>query len=177
LLPFFPTGPHEQPRPLDLEGRMPTSRTHTITVDDGAQIAGRVRGEGPNLLLVHGALEDGDSVWGELAFLLEDRFICHLMYVRGSGSSSDHPDVRPQRLARDVGGYARSIGGPVGVVAESGGCMSALGAAAETDVIGALALHEPVVLEVQTDEEASAVAGSMTARVWESESLLVVPPV
>jgi pimeloyl-ACP methyl ester carboxylesterase len=132
---------------------MPAARTHSITVDDGTQIAGRVSGEGPNLLFVHGALEDGDSVWSELVPLHMDRFTCYLMDVRGFGSSSDHNDVRPQRLAQDVAAYSRSIGDRVGVLAESGGCMWALGAASETDAITALALHEPVVLEVQTEEE------------------------
>jgi pimeloyl-ACP methyl ester carboxylesterase len=133
---------------------MPAARTHSITVEDGAQIAGRVHGDGPNLVFVHGAMEDGDSVWGELVPLLSGVFTCYLMDTRGFGSSSDHPDVTPPRLARDVAEYAQSVGGLVGVVAESGGCMWALGAAAETNVIAALALHEPVVLEAQTEAEA-----------------------
>jgi hypothetical protein len=41
---------------------------------DGTEIVGRVVGDGPPLVLVHGAIGDGEFAWTELLPHLTDRF-------------------------------------------------------------------------------------------------------
>jgi pimeloyl-ACP methyl ester carboxylesterase len=124
-----------------------TDRTHRAVSADGTAIVGRVRGDGPPLVLVHGAIADGLSEWGELVPLLADRFTCYLPDLRGRGLSDDHADHSGEARVRDVVAFVESIGGPVGLVGASGGGMVALGAAARTDAIAALSVFEPPVYE------------------------------
>lgn len=131
-----------------------TEEIHRITVDDGAEIAGRVYGEGPPVVFIPGAMEDGPKVFGQLAKLMSRRHRCYLMDTRGMGLSSDHSDMSPERLVRDVVDYVESIGRPTGLFGESGGGIWSLGAAAQTDLVESLALYEPAVLEVQSREAA-----------------------
>jgi pimeloyl-ACP methyl ester carboxylesterase len=113
---------------------------HRVTVDDGAELAGHVYGQGPPIILIHGALEDGEKLWLEVTEHLCDRFTCFLMDMRGAGMSDEHPDLSPQRQVRDVVAFAESVGGPVGVFGESGGAMWTLGAAAHSEAIAPLLL-------------------------------------
>ena len=125
-----------------------TDRTHRAVSPDGTTIVGRVRGEGPPLVLVHGAIADGLSEWGELVPLLADRFTCYLPDLRGRGLSDDHPDHSREARVQDVVAFVESIGGPVGLVGASGGAVVCLGAAARTDALAALSVFEPPVYEV-----------------------------
>jgi pimeloyl-ACP methyl ester carboxylesterase len=131
---------------------MDTERVHRAVSDDGTTIAGRVCGQGPPLVLVHGAIADGESEWGALLPYLTERFTCYIPSGRGRGLSDTHPDLSREAHVRDVTAFVDSIGEPVGMVAVSGGGMYALGAAARTPAIRALVAREPVVFEVMTDE-------------------------
>jgi pimeloyl-ACP methyl ester carboxylesterase len=131
---------------------MDIERVHRAVSDDGTTIAGRVYGQGPPLVLVHGAIADGESEWGALLPHLTDRFTCYVPSTRGRGLSDTHPDVSREAHVRDVTAFVDSIGEPVGVVGASGGGMYALGAAARTRAICALVAREPAVFEVMTDE-------------------------
>ena len=79
---------------------------------DGTEIVGRVRGQGPPLVLVHGALGDGG---------LPTRRWCPTLptgspatrRARGRGLSGDNPDHSPPRLEEDVTALVDSIGEPV----------------------------------------------------------------
>lgn len=124
-----------------------TDRTHRAVSADGTTIVGRVRGEGPPLVLVHGAVADGLSEWGELVPLLADRFTCYLPDLRGRGLSDDHPDHSREARVQDVVAFVESIGTPVVLVGASGGGMVCLGAAARTDALTALAVFEPPIFE------------------------------
>lgn len=132
---------------------MEPDRIHRTRSADGTEIAGGVYGHGPALVLVHGAVADGESEWSELLPWLTDRFTCYLPSTRGRGLSGTHPDLSREAQVRDVTAFVDSIGEPAGLVGVSGGGMLALGAAARASAVTALAAIEPVVFEVQGPED------------------------
>jgi len=109
---------------------------------DGTELAGRVIGQGPPLVLVHGAIGDGEFAWDELLPHLTDRFTCYLPSTRGRGLSADHPDHSLPRLQEDVIAFVESIGAPVNLMGWSGGGPFVLGAAARSDAVDAVAVWE-----------------------------------
>ena len=121
---------------------MTEERIHRAVSADGTEIAGRVRGQGPPLVLVHGAIGDGEFAWDELLPHLTDRFTCYLPSTRGRGLSADHPDHSLPRLQEDVNAFVDSIGEPVSLMGWSGGGPFVLGAAAQTDAVAAVAAFE-----------------------------------
>ncbi len=135
---------------------------HRTTADDGVELAGHVYGQGPTIVFVHGALEDGEKLWLELASHLSDRFCCHLIDMRGTGMSDEHSDLSPRRQVHDLAAYVESIGAPVGVIGESGGAIWTLGATARSEAIAAAALYEPVAFEAATQELAQAFEGEVS---------------
>jgi pimeloyl-ACP methyl ester carboxylesterase len=76
---------------------MTSDRVHRAVSDDGTEIAGRVHGQGPPLVLFHGAPHDGDLAWEALLPRLADRFTCYLPSWRGRGRSADSEDHTPPR--------------------------------------------------------------------------------
>jgi pimeloyl-ACP methyl ester carboxylesterase len=127
-------------------------RLHRATSPDGPEIVGRVEGEGPPLVLVHGAIADGDSEWAAVLPTLVEHFTCYLPSTRGRGLSGHHPDVSRAARVADIHAFVESIGAPVAMAGVSGGGMTALGVAARSSQITALAVYEPVVLEAASDE-------------------------
>jgi pimeloyl-ACP methyl ester carboxylesterase len=127
-------------------------RVHRAVSSDGTEIAGRVEGQGPPLVLVHGAIADGDSEWAAVLPALAEHFTCFLPSTRCRGLSGHHPDVSRQARVEDVVAFVESIGQPVGLAGVSGGGMTVLGAAARTAQVSALAAYEPVVFEAADDE-------------------------
>jgi pimeloyl-ACP methyl ester carboxylesterase len=124
---------------------MNEKRIHRAVSADGTEIAGRVVGEGPALVLVHGGIGHGDLAWEALLPHLTDQFTCYLPSTRGRGLSGDHPDRTPPRLVEDVTAFVDSIGEPVCLVGWSGSGPWCLGAAAHSDSVIAVAVYEPVV--------------------------------
>jgi pimeloyl-ACP methyl ester carboxylesterase len=145
----------------DKERHMDTHRIHRAISDDGTEIAGRVHGQGPSLVFVHGALDDGELDWGTLVPFLSERFTCYIMSTRNRGLSSNNVDLSPKRLVQDVTAFVASVGEPVGLVGLSGGGMLALGAAARTATVSAVAVYEPVVLEVIDEETFAGLRGTL----------------
>lgn len=133
---------------------MTQERVHRAVSPDGTEIVGRVEGEGPPLVLVHGGVDDGDTSWSRLLPRLTHRFTCYLPSTRGRGSSADHPDHSPERLVADVTAFVESVGEPVGLVGESSGAVLALGAAGRSGAISAVAAYEPPALEALGSEDA-----------------------
>ena len=121
---------------------MNTARTHRAVSADGTEIVGRVVGEGPPLVLAHGAIGDGEFAWTELLPHLTDRFTCYLPSTRGRGLSADNPDHSPPRLSEDINAFVASIGEPVGLMGWSGGGPLVLGAAEQLDSVAAVATWE-----------------------------------
>ena len=79
---------------------MSDQRTHYVTTSDGVTIGGSVHGQGPPLVLLQGAIGDGDLDWGRVVGHLSGRFTCHLPSLRGRGLSGDHPDLSTPRRSR-----------------------------------------------------------------------------
>jgi pimeloyl-ACP methyl ester carboxylesterase len=132
---------------------MPELRTLRAVSADGTEIVGGVRGQGPALVLVHGAIGDGDLAWEALLPYLADRFTCYLPSTRGRGLSSDNPDHSPTRLEEDVTAFVDSIGEPVQLVGWSGSGAWVLGAAARSGSVAAVAAYEPGVMSVMRDDD------------------------
>ncbi|GAB2657120.1 alpha/beta fold hydrolase [Kribbella swartbergensis] len=132
---------------------MTDERIHRAVSADGTEIAGRVRGRGPALVLVHGGIGDGDIAWEALLPYLTDRFTCYLPSTRGRGLSGDNPDHSPRRLEEDVTAFVNSIGEPVCLVGWSGSGAWVLGAAARSGSVAAVAVYEPGVVSVMREDD------------------------
>lgn len=126
---------------------MSTERIHRAVSADGTEIAGRVVGQGPPLVLLHGALFDGETAFDELLPHLTDRCTCFLPSTRGRGLSANSDEFTGERLLEDVLAFVNSIQQPVPIFGWSGGGMMALGAAASSGAISSVIAYEPAVLE------------------------------
>jgi pimeloyl-ACP methyl ester carboxylesterase len=124
---------------------MKEKRIHRAVSADGTEIAGRVEGQGPPLVLVHSPIHDGDMPWEALLPLLTGRFTCYLPNLRGRGLSGDNPDQPTTRahFQEDVNAFVDSIGEPVFLMAWSDGASLAFGAAAHSDAVVAVVAYEP----------------------------------
>jgi pimeloyl-ACP methyl ester carboxylesterase len=143
-------GPLSRPEPK--ERIMSTDTIHRTVSADGTEIAGRVVGQGPPLVLLHGAMYSGETAFDELLPHLTDRYTCFLPSTRGRGLSAEADEHAPERLLEDVIAYVDSIGQPVPTFGWSQGGMLALGAAAASDAVASVIAYEPVVIE-EFDEE------------------------
>lgn len=135
---------------------------HRAVSDDGTEIAGRVHGEGPPLILVPGAMGDGEFVWDPLLPLLTDRFTCYTMSVRSRGLSGHSTDLSTDRRIQDVVAFVESVGEPAGLLGWSQGGQLVLGAAERTDAVSALVAYEPAVLEATSEEEFAHLTDAVT---------------
>lgn len=113
---------------------------------DGTSIAVWPDGEGPPLVVVHGALNDHttdrpfiDRLRGNLTTFAIDR--------RGRGASGDGPNYAIEREFEDVAAVVDAVaartGQAVSVWGHSYGADCAIGAAALTDNLAHLVLYEP----------------------------------
>lgn len=132
---------------------MNEDRIHTAISDDGTEIVGSVHGEGPPLVLVHGALGTGELHWSPSLPFLTNRFTCYLPSTRNRGLSGHSEDLTPEHHVQDVTAFAASIGEPVGLVGLSMGGTLVLGAAARLESVTAVAAYEPAVLEVMGGDD------------------------
>jgi pimeloyl-ACP methyl ester carboxylesterase len=142
-------------------------RFHRAVSPDGTEIVGRVHGQGPPVVFVHGAMDDGELCWGALLPFLTDRFTCYVPSTRGRGLSDDHAEHTFEHLIQDVTAFVDSIGEPVGLVGTSSGGTISLGVAARTSAVSAVAVYEPTVLE-GIDEETLGQFGEVVGRVAEA---------
>ncbi len=126
---------------------MSTERIHRSISADGTEIAGRVVGQGPPLVLLHGGLFCGETAFDELLPHLTGRYTCFLPSTRGRGLSADGDECLPERLFEDVLGFVDSIGQPVPLFGWSSGGMLALGTAASTDAVSSVMAYEPAVMD------------------------------
>ena len=115
---------------------------------DGTEIGYWTTGQGPPLVLVHGALGD-HTRWAGLRPYFEPHFTVHAMDRRGREASGDAPAYDPSREVEDVlavvDAVARSSATSVDVYGSSGGGINALAAAARTSSIRRLVLFEAPV--------------------------------
>jgi pimeloyl-ACP methyl ester carboxylesterase len=116
----------------------------TVTSGDGTPIAYWRSGDGPALLLVHGATADHTTTWRFVIEEFERVFTVYAMDRRGRGGSGDSSDYDLQREAEDVAAVVDSIGEPVNVVGHSYGALCALEASLLTAHLHRLVLYEGV---------------------------------
>ena len=140
---------------------MREERIHRAASADGTEIAGRVQGGGPPLVLVHGGIGDGEVAWEALWPHLADRFTCYLPSTRGRGLSADHQDHSPPRLEEDVTAFVDSIGERVGLVGWSGSGAWVLGTAARSASVAAVAAYEPGVISLMGEDDLGRTFGIM----------------
>ncbi|RZT16601.1 pimeloyl-ACP methyl ester carboxylesterase [Kribbella sp. VKM Ac-2569] len=132
---------------------MTDEQIHRAVSADGTDIAGRVLGQGPALVLVHGGIGDGDLAWEALLPHLTDRFTCYVPSTRGRGLSGDNPDHSPVCLEEDITAFVESIGEPVCLVGWSGSGAWVLGTAARSGSVAAVAAYEPGVMSVMREDD------------------------
>ena len=124
-----------------------------LTAPDGVRLACEVGGQGPPLVMVHGA---GSARWGFdlVRPLLERRFTVWALDRRGRGDSADGADgaYELEREFDDVAAALREAGPGALLFGHSYGALAACGAAARHDGLPRLALYEPPMGGVLADE-------------------------
>jgi pimeloyl-ACP methyl ester carboxylesterase len=114
----------------------------TVVSADGTPLALWTSGEGPPLVLVHGATAD-HSRWAPALPALEERFTVYNFDRRGRGESGDAADYSLEREFEDVVAVIESAGAEVNLMGHSHGGVCALEAALLTDRVGRLVVYEP----------------------------------
>src|SRR5260370_17736731 len=113
----------------------------TVVSADGTKISFDQTGEGPPVILVVGAFDDG-ATGAPLAKALESRFTVLNYDRRGRGASGDTQPYAVEREVEDVEALIREVGGAARVFGYSSGGNLALEAAARGLNITKLALYE-----------------------------------
>lgn len=113
-----------------------------VTSPDGVRIACEVSGEGPPVVLVHGA---GSARWSFdlVRPHLERGFTVIAIDRRGRGDSSDGDSYSVEREFEDVAAVVRDAGEGALLVGHSYGGLVAAGAAPLLDGLPRLVLYEP----------------------------------
>ena len=92
----------------------------TVVSADGTPLALWRSGEGPPLVLVHGAAAD-HSRWAPVLPALEERFTVHQFDRRGRGERGDAADYSLAREFEDVVAVVESAGADVNLLGHSHG--------------------------------------------------------
>jgi pimeloyl-ACP methyl ester carboxylesterase len=124
----------------------PAEATMTrVASRDGTGIAVWTSGQGPPLVLVHGAVAD-HTRWRPLLPYLEPHVTVHAMDRRGRGASGDAAGYAVEREFEDVAAVvdavAEASGSAVDLYGHSFGGLCAFGGATLTANIGRLVLYE-----------------------------------
>jgi pimeloyl-ACP methyl ester carboxylesterase len=131
-----------EPRTMNTDQPTAPSRVRSR---DGTEIAYWTSGQGPPLVVVHGALAD-HTRWLPLLPHLEPHSTVHALDRRGRGASGDSSDYALEREFEDVAAVvdavAETSGDAVNVYGHSHGGIVAFGAATLTSNIRRLVLYE-----------------------------------
>lgn len=123
-----------------------------VTSPDDVSIACEVSGEGPPVVLVHGA---GSARWSFdlVRPKLESRFTVIAIDRRGRGDSSDGQGYEVARELDDVAAVVRDAGDGALLVGHSYGALIAAGTAQLLDDLPRLVLYEPPMGGVLSEPE------------------------
>ncbi|HET9638921.1 MAG TPA: alpha/beta hydrolase [Allosphingosinicella sp.] len=113
-----------------------------VVSEDGTPIAFWRSGEGPPLVLIHGAAAD-HSRWAPVLPSLEEHFSVLAIDRRGRGQSGDADGYAIEREYEDVAAVAERAGDEVNLLGHSYGGICALESALLTDRVRKLVLYEP----------------------------------
>lgn len=129
-----------------MTGTETTTTRFDVESPDGTPLAVWVVGEGPALVLVHGAPGE-HTVFDPLVQELRGELTTFAMDRRGSGASGDTAPYAIEREFEDVAAVVDAVanrtGGPVTLWGHSYGCNAAMGGAALTANVRHLVLYEP----------------------------------
>jgi pimeloyl-ACP methyl ester carboxylesterase len=122
-----------------------------VTAADGVELACEVAGDGPPLVMVHGA---GSARWGFdlVRPLLEDRFEVWTLDRRGRGDSGDGERYSLDQELDDVAAVVRAAGPEALLFGHSYGALVSAGAAGRVGGLPRLALYEPPMGRVLADD-------------------------
>ena len=115
-----------------------------VTSKDGVRIAYERSGEGPPLVLIHGAAAD-HTRWTPILPRLADHFTVYAVDRRGRGQSGDREPYTIEREYEDVAAVVDSIPGPVNLLGHSYGALCSLEASRMTSNLRKLVLYEPPI--------------------------------
>ncbi len=123
-----------------------------VKLEDGSFVSYDRYGDGPSLVLVHGAMGDHESTWAVVKGLLSPRFTVFAMDRRGRGETTAPRDRRLEEEFGDVAALIQAVGEPAFVLGHSGGAHCAMGgAAASPALVHKLVLYEPPVVDAVAD--------------------------
>jgi pimeloyl-ACP methyl ester carboxylesterase len=130
----------------------------SVRSPDNVEISVGKDGEGPALLLVHGALLNGIITWSPVLGELSKHFTVYMMDRRGRAPSGDGTsDYSIALEAADIAKVVESIGRPVTILAHSYGALSTIEAMDQLRSVTQLILYEPPGL-VPPEEKKAGVA-------------------
>ncbi|HEX7347599.1 MAG TPA: alpha/beta hydrolase [Candidatus Limnocylindrales bacterium] len=128
-----------------MSGSAPAAPSLLVRSRDGTEIAVFTTGDGPPLLLVHGAAAD-HTTFRAVAPRWATRYTVHAIDRRGRGASGDTLPYAIEREFEDVADVAEAIAadgsGPLAVIGHSYGGRCALGAALLTESITKVVSYE-----------------------------------
>ncbi|MCZ7544560.1 MAG: alpha/beta fold hydrolase [Anaerolineae bacterium] len=113
-----------------------------VRSQDGTPIAYHRNGEGPPLVLVHGAIAS-HARWAAITPALAQRYTVYAIDRRGRGESGDAESYAMAREFEDVAAVVDAIGEGVNLLGHSFGALCALEAALLTPHVRRLIAYEP----------------------------------
>ncbi|MGH8532127.1 MAG: alpha/beta fold hydrolase [Gammaproteobacteria bacterium] len=114
-----------------------------ITSPGGVTVSYENYGNGPPLVLVHGAFSDHKTNWQFVKPLFEKQFTVYAMARRGRGETDTTEGHSLEDESRDVIAVIQSVGEPVCLLGHSYGAQAALAAAVKVpDSVRKLVLYE-----------------------------------
>jgi pimeloyl-ACP methyl ester carboxylesterase len=128
-------------------------QTRRLTSPNGVTISYDTNGDGPPLVLVHGAFSDHRTNWEFVAPMLAAQFTVYAMARRGRGGTDATEGHGIEDEGRDVAALIEFIGAPVFLLGHSYGAQAALAAAAMVPgQVRKLVLYEAPWPQLMADE-------------------------
>ncbi|HEX6176536.1 MAG TPA: alpha/beta hydrolase [Candidatus Binatia bacterium] len=139
-----------------------------IILPTGITVSYAKYGEGPPLVLVHGAFSDYETNWQFVKHLFEKQFTVHAIARRGRGETDATKGHSLDDEGRDVVALVQSIGEPVFLLGHSYGAHTALAATAQLpNSVRKLVLYEPAWARVVSKDALAQLEKLAQAGEWQ----------